>query len=550
MELEFEPPGPGPWVQDLAHVPAPVSAIVAELFPPGMTRGFAESFARWGALLDTLAIASVNGYVYQQPQPFDMPGPNGPPSPEKIGSEIEARTRVAAEMLESKGWTSVLAQWDNEIKPASIARNRALRDVDPGELDDKGLHQHLANCIENCREMSYQHHRFNLSSFLPPSGFALQASEWSGEPPTQVLAAFSGFSPSSSVLPPELVPAVDALRADQDSQSILAGAENAADRLNALRKRVPEVEEYVAAVGCRLLEGFDVTAPTVGEHPEAVLGRLTTALNVDPEEAKNRADEYVASIRVRVPAEHQSEFDEALEDARLVYRLRDERGLYSDVPAYGVLRLAMLEIAERSLRAGVISEIDDVFLLSSEELLAALDGRPTVDHQELKTRAESHEAAIAQGAPRYLGPPMPKPPPVDQLPPPLARVMAMIGFSLDGILGQLDDPAGDDEVVVGVAANPGVYEGDARIIEDIDDLLDLQQGEVIVARSTSEAFNSMLGLVGAIVTDHGSFASHAAIVARECGFPAVVGAVDATHRIRTGQRVRVDGGTGEVTILI
>ena len=72
---------------------------------------------------------------------------------------------------------------------------------------------------------------------------------------------------------------------------------------------------------------------------------------------------------------------------------------------------------------------------------------------------------------------------------------------------------------------------------------------MLVAPTTGEAFNSMLHLVGAIVTDHGSFASHAAIVSREMGFPAVVGTVDGTRRITNGVRLRVDGTTGQVTIL-
>ena len=72
---------------------------------------------------------------------------------------------------------------------------------------------------------------------------------------------------------------------------------------------------------------------------------------------------------------------------------------------------------------------------------------------------------------------------------------------------------------------------------------------MLVAPTTGEAFNSMLHLVAAIVTDHGGFASHAGIVAREMGFPAVVGTVNATSRINTGDRLRVDGDSGEVTIV-
>jgi pyruvate,water dikinase len=120
---------------------------------------------------------------------------------------------------------------------------------------------------------------------------------------------------------------------------------------------------------------------------------------------------------------------------------------------------------------------------------------------------------------------------------------------IDGILGELDQPSGDDSVIVGIGVTDGIAEGPVRLVQEIDNLLDLEEGEVVVAAATSEAFNSVLHLVAGIVTDHGSHASHAAIVAREMGFPAVVGTVDATSRISTGDRVRIDGAKGEVTVL-
>jgi pyruvate,water dikinase len=120
---------------------------------------------------------------------------------------------------------------------------------------------------------------------------------------------------------------------------------------------------------------------------------------------------------------------------------------------------------------------------------------------------------------------------------------------IEAILGQLEAPAGDGSSIIGIGTNDGSYEGSARLINHIDDLLELEDGEIVVSASTGEAFNSMLHLVGAIVTDHGSHACHAAIVAREMGFPAVVGTVDGTARIRTGDRLRVDGTKGEVLVL-
>jgi rifampicin phosphotransferase len=104
-------------------------------------------------------------------------------------------------------------------------------------------------------------------------------------------------------------------------------------------------------------------------------------------------------------------------------------------------------------------------------------------------------------------------------------------------------------VIGGITGNVGVYEGRARHIHSAEDLFSLEPGEVLVTRTTGEAFNGIIHLVGAVVTDHGSFASHAAIVAREVGFPAVVGTVDGSTRIPAGAMVRVDGNEGQVTVL-
>jgi pyruvate,water dikinase len=127
--------------------------------------------------------------------------------------------------------------------------------------------------------------------------------------------------------------------------------------------------------------------------------------------------------------------------------------------------------------------------------------------------------------------------------------MGAIGFLIDGVLGQLDAPTGDSTTIVGIPAAAGAYEGRARLVASIDDLMNLDHDDVLVAPTTGEAFNSMLHLVGAIVTNHGSFASHAAIVSREMGIPAVVGTVDATRTIPDGAMVRVDGPSGSVSLL-
>jgi rifampicin phosphotransferase len=545
---DWETPGPGPWQQDSAHAPVSGTMAVLELYPEGFNRGFTETFSRYGVLLDRLAMAVVNGFTYHQPQPFDMPGPNGPMTPEQIGAEIGRRAAVAEEAFATKQWRQDLDLWDNVCKPAAIARHRELADVDLGNSTDDELIGHLSQVAEHLSAMVYQHHRFNVAALLPVGDLAVHTAQWTGRPPASALGVLDGYSPISGGAPPEMHDAVEALRVDDDARRLLDAPGDPAERLSEIRARLAAVDEYVRSFDCRMIDGFDVVGPTLREQPAMMLGKLAAGLDADPTIAQRRADAAAAELREAVPDEHRATFDELVEEARAVYRLRDERGLYSDIAAIGLLRLAMLEAGRRAAERGQIHQRDDILDATTAEVVDILRGAgPTAD--ELAERRETRRALTLAGAPRYLGPPPPPPPPLDALPPSLARVMGAVGFAIDGVLGQMDAPAGEGSTILGIPGNGGTCEGVARRIDLIDDLLDLEDGEIVVAASTGEAFNSVLHLVAGIVTDHGSHACHAAIVAREMGFPAVVGTVNATTRIETGDRIRLDGSKGEVTIL-
>lgn len=107
-ETDWTPPGPGPWRQDRAHLPASVTPLLQEIYPSGFAKGFAETFAAWGVLLDTMSLTYVNGFPYVQPVPFDAPGSDGPRSPEYLGSEIGRRAGVAAAAFENRIWRGVI----------------------------------------------------------------------------------------------------------------------------------------------------------------------------------------------------------------------------------------------------------------------------------------------------------------------------------------------------------------------------------------------------------------------------------------------------------
>jgi pyruvate,water dikinase len=124
--------------------------------------------------------------------------------------------------------------------------------------------------------------------------------------------------------------------------------------------------------------------------------------------------------------------------------------------------------------------------------------------------------------------------------------MQAMGIALGEVFGSSLAPH-EEKVLHGLAASGGLYEGPARLISGPSEFDRIVQGDVLVTESTSEAFNILLPLLGAIVTDAGGLLSHSAIVAREYGIPGVVGTRDATDRIHDGTRIRVDGDAGEVT---
>jgi phosphohistidine swiveling domain-containing protein len=545
---DWTPPAPGPWQQDQAHSPAPQTPIVAELMIPGFNRGFSETFGRYGVLLDRLAVAGVNGFTYHQPQPFDMPGPDGPKSPEEIGAEFGRRAALAEETFATKRWRGDLEMWDTDCKPKAVARHRELGAVDLDQLDDAALQAHIADVGRHLGEMVYQHHRFNMASMLPVGDMALHVARWARVPPTVALGILDGYSPVSAVASSEMTDALAALRADDGARALLTAGGDAGERLAKLRDAVPAVDDYVTLVQDRPIDGFDIVGPTLRELPEFILGKLAAALATHPAAARTHADALAAQLREQVPAEHRDEFDELVGEARTVYRLRDERGLFSDITAIGLMRRALLAVGRRLVERGQLTDPEqmmDATLAEVGELLAGAG--PSAD--ELTARGDDRRRKAYEGAPRYLGDPPPPPPPVDQLPPALGRLMSAVGFVIDAILGQLAEPSGDDRTINGIGVGDQVAEGRARIVRDIDDLLSIEEGDVIVASATGEAFNAVLHLVAGIVTDHGSHACHAAIVAREMGFPAIVGTVDGSRRIKDGDRVRLDGSKGEVLVL-
>jgi pyruvate,water dikinase len=288
------------------------------------------------------------------------------------------------------------------------------------------------------------------------------------------------------------------------------------------------------------------------------IGRLRAGEDISrPFEALVAERERITEeCRSRLQEGRRAGFDEQVALVRKVFPHVENHNFYVDHWFHTVFWNKVREFGELLARHGFLTGQEDVFFLRHDEVRAALD--------ELRLWWSSGGAGAARG-PAYWLPIVERrkaihdvmrewapPPALGPAPEVVTEPVTIMhwGITTERVRDWLES---SDETrgrsLSGVAGSPGVAEGAARVILRVDQLAELEPGEILVAPSTSTSWTPVFGTIAAAVMDVGGIMCHAAIVAREYGLPAVVGTGTATRRIKTGDRLRVDADAGVVTIL-
>jgi len=556
MERTWEPPGKGPWELEATHFSRPLARFGQDALCTSFAKGFAEGTARYGVLLSHLRPGLANGFMYSQPVAFAAPeGAMGPPPKPilwlltRLHPKMRARIATSARAFDERRWRDDLVEWDEVDRPAAVAKHRAIQAVDVAALSDRDLAEHVLRCGEHVADMIYLHHKYTMTICTVVGDFLAGAQEWTGASAGELLGLLRGTSPiSNGFAAEELETAAKAITASDPARALLASDTPASALLTELGadpEAGTQVRAYLDAVRFRCL-GYDVCDRTAGEMPDMLVEALRAAVagsSAAPEDSVQ-----LAEIRARVPAEYRTAFDDRYADARLLNRLRDERGVYSDGWGTGLARRALLEAGRRLAGAGKLAEAEHAVDLTPDECTALLRGEPGPSADEIAAHVNWRTTHTINDAPPFLRAMPAPPPPVAVLPPAARRAALAVDTLLANLFGVPDTP-NTETVLHGLAVNSGSYEGVARLVDDAADFGRIKQGDVLVTRMTSPYFNVVLPLLGAIVTDRGGQLCHAAIVAREYGIPGIVGTREATKLIRDGALVRVDGSTGEVRLL-
>ncbi len=559
-EQIFALPGPGSWFLDPTHWTRPVTRFQAEVFPDAFKRGFGESLRRYGSLLEYLEASFVNGFPYYCARPVGAPKEAIDHPPKDVwhdvarsDPEIRRRLHTSASVFERKLWREDLERWDRNVKPAAIRAHLELLAVDPETLGTPELLGYIGRCRENQIQSAYLHHLFNVPALLPVGDFLVHAHEWTGRPPAELLRLLQGANPDPLGADEELGQLISALRRDPAATHLLSIPGEPAEIVAALRSSPGEIgvaaAAYVDRVGYRPVNGEDVGEPSVHELPELLVGAIRSALvAAAPAAVAEEVATRIHEIRGDVPAADRATFDHLLGEARAVYRLRDERGTYADLWAIGITRHAILAAGRRLAATGRIAEPGHLVEADYAELRGLVRSGDGPSADELAARARYRMEARYADAPAFLGGEPGPPLPAEWLPPAAARLERALGAVVREIF-TAPEPESEERKVRGLGVSPGLYQGTARVIRGTEEFGRIEQGDVLVTNSTTTAFNIVLPLLGAIVTDRGGLLSHAAIVAREYRLPAAVGCTDATSVIPDGAYVSVDGTVGEVEVL-
>jgi pyruvate,water dikinase len=242
----------------------------------------------------------------------------------------------------------------------------------------------------------------------------------------------------------------------------------------------------------------------------------------------------IAAARERLtgsPPEVRAQFEGLLSAAQFSLQLQENHNYYIDQMLQHLARRAFVEAGKRLVGRGQTADPEDVLFLTVDEVRGQLR---STDHPDLRSLVQGRRAELTLWRtltpPRTLGAP---PPPGSDRP--------------DRFWGG-PPPASTETQIKGNAGSRGQVTGLARVAMTLTDAASLLPGEVLVCPTTAPPWTPLFATAAAVVTDTGGILSHCAVVAREYGIPAVVGTGVATQRIRTGQRVTVDGAAGTVTL--
>lgn len=518
------------WFRDPMHFPAPATPLTADFLREALEPGVAAACATLVSPLRTLRHTSFNGWVYNSPV-LAVP-------PSEIESRMAAHMPVMGDHMDN-----LRRRWDTEYLPAVMALTHDIEALDfSGEADTATIA--LDALIAANIDIWHMHFLVVFPKLAAGERFSALY--------TQAVPEASEMEPYRCLqgMPNKSLETDHALwslaQAAKASPAVAAALQTgtADEALDAV-DRTPEGRDWRERFEAFLVEygdranAMDLSAPTWIEQPAFAVENLRRYLADDAADPEAQRESHLTEARALVDAARvrisdpgmRAAFDHAYEVALADWPLEEDHAFHIDQRSLaGATRRAFMRLAASLAAQGRLAEVDDVWYLDLDALADGIAGA------DLTERA-------AEGRRQYAADSLLEAPPLLGVPP---DPNAPADPGLIKFFGTPGPPQIDGRVLRGSAGSRGRAEGVARVIRSVDELHLIQPGEILVCRSTTPPWTPVFGSIAALVTDTGGVLAHGAIVAREYAIPAVMGTKIGTAVIQDGQRITVDGDTGEV----
>ena len=546
------------WIYDDLHIPNPVSPMFFDIGGWWLTCD--HMFRRFGTPFACDWIAkNINGYVYTAAVPADssihaeateyenryVPRvPRDPSYPQKIGAYMGAvLPHYAANFLD---W------WRQRLRP-EMERNFAYLDnYDKGNASLVELAVLLEDAIDIHDRHWKIHWMLNFAQFSSTLNLNAMIQEVKGEVDPNLMGRLQSSVEDRNW---DSIEALWRIKEEVKNDADLAQAfkgEMAGDVLRNLqnsergRRLISErIEPYLEEFGYKAIWSHEFAFPTWKENPapviEVVRGYVETdydyprTINAVREDLNKAISELMDDVP---PGEGRDKLQTALDLSLRMNPLTPDHHFYIDQGTNARLRIVLIAIGKKLAQAGLLDDPEDVMYLHYNELRLLMTNASAVDARILVSqRRDEREDAYHIRPREWAG----------------TATETALAFPYNSLWGFPEkfyrEPPKTTGEIKGLAASPGVVDGTARHVSSIEEFNQVKEGEILVCRMTNPAWVVLFTKIVGLVTDAGGVTSHPAVVSREFGIPAVVGTSNATERIKTGDRVRVNGSTGIVEVL-
>ena len=547
------------WVFDDLHCPHPLSPMFYEIGGWWLTCD--HMFRRFGTPFACDWITkNVNGYLYTAAVPADPAwrvdameygaryGARVPLTPgysEKIGGYLDA-------VLPTYG--ANFADWWRDRLVPEMERNFVFLEEMLDRQDELTL-MDLAVLLEDAIDVHDRHWKIHWLLNFAQLSATLKLREVMEKTHGKVDDALLGrLQNSASDRNWDSIKALWEMKQEAKADPELTAAfghETAAEIIAALKRTEPgrrfvaeRIKPYQREFGWHAVWSHEFIFPTVFEKVEPVIelirGYIETDYDYPTTMGALKDDIELASRQILEGLEGDAleEMHAANEVNLRMAPLTPDHHFYIDQGANAHLRLVLIAIGTKLVALGALDEADDVLFLRYNELRFLLGDPAAMDARSIvaERRAE-REKAYTFRPPAWIG----------------TATDSQLAFPYLANWGfpeKFHRKQGDvDGEVSGIGGSPGIVEGVARVVLREDQFDEVRAGDILVCHMTNPAWVVLFTKIVGLVTNAGGLTGHPAVLSREFGIPAVVGTQDATERIGTGDRIRVDGSKGLVEIL-